>query len=31
MGKRESDDFGHFARQVEAMADQAAAAIGRMG
>ncbi len=31
MGKRESDDFDHFARQVEAMADQAAAAIARMG
>lgn len=31
MGERESDDFGHFARQVESMAAQAAAALGRMG
>ncbi len=30
MGTRESDDFDHFARQVEAMAAQAAAALGRM-
>ncbi len=30
MGTRESDDFDHFARQVESMAGQAAAALGRM-
>ena len=31
MGKRESDDFDHFARQVEMLAGQAAAALDRMG
>lgn len=31
MGTRESNDFDHFARQVEAMAEQASTALGRMG
>ncbi|WP_436792714.1 phosphotransferase family protein [Actinospongicola halichondriae] len=30
MGAREGNDFDHFARQVEAMAAQATAALGRM-
>ncbi len=30
MGARDGNDFDHFARQVEAMAAQAAAALGRM-
>lgn len=30
MGDRDNSDFDHFARQVEAMAAQAAAALGRM-
>ena len=31
MGKRGNSDFDVFARQVESMASQAAAAVDRMG